>query len=97
MFGKDLTFWETQKADFFFSIVFGSISRVLTFPEGRRQSEPFMGHPADAHKISEYVNTDMFDMFSDLPKMTIMEFLSHQSCYLFLQQIPQSSFNGKWP
>lgn len=44
-----------------------------------------MGQAADAYIINKYINTDMFDMFSDLPKnavVPIMDCLSNHSHFI---------------
>lgn len=82
--------WRLE-ADFLDSI----FSRVLSFLKYRRHIETFMGHAADAYIINKYINTDMFDMFSDLPKnavVPIMDCLSNRSHYSLPQQIHHSSF-----
>lgn len=53
-----------------FLIMFGSISKVPALSKYRLQSETLTGQPANVYEINNYINTDMFDMFSKLPRNT---------------------------
>lgn len=47
-----------------------------------------MGHPANAHKINKYINTDMSDMLSDLPKNTAILF-----CPLWIVKVTRATIH----